>query len=279
MGANHHANPSVTYLNSSIASALGVLQLVVGLMAIVVLTGWGGTRSPLLVLGFVLAGGALMVSGLRILRSKVTADDEGIRSRGLFGTKCLQWHEVASFVRDEMWTRTGKLHLVAIVPFEGRVLTPWALGQWWPETADQVALLLENMRQEHSARKSPPPGVDSSPTPEHPMASEWTPQGWCTDPWELHEARWYSAGQPTRLARDGNEESFDSVPTGAPDGQPRPVVAPSPPDGPIDLWRPGEPAPVPRNPSKEDEDAYRWGWMYSVGELVRWIGSVWARNN
>ena len=37
-------------------------------------------------------------------------------------------------------------------------------------------------------------------------------EGWCTDPFELHEARWISAGTPTKLVRDGAIEAYDPVP-------------------------------------------------------------------
>ena len=32
-------------------------------------------------------------------------------------------------------------------------------------------------------------------------------EGWCTDPYARHEARWMSRGVPTRLVRDGTVES------------------------------------------------------------------------
>jgi hypothetical protein len=39
------------------------------------------------------------------------------------------------------------------------------------------------------------------------------PQGWAPDPFGLHEARYFSAGQPTKLVRDGRVESFDEPPS------------------------------------------------------------------
>ena len=36
-------------------------------------------------------------------------------------------------------------------------------------------------------------------------------EGWCTDPYARHEARWMSRGVPTRLVRDGTVESNDPV--------------------------------------------------------------------
>jgi hypothetical protein len=38
------------------------------------------------------------------------------------------------------------------------------------------------------------------------------PQGWCEDPFQLHEARYFSAGRPTKLVRDGDVESYDQPP-------------------------------------------------------------------
>ncbi len=49
------------------------------------------------------------------------------------------------------------------------------------------------------------------------MADE---EGWYTDPYGLHEARWFSQGQPTRLVRDGDVESSDEPPAEAPSGEP-----------------------------------------------------------
>jgi hypothetical protein len=37
-------------------------------------------------------------------------------------------------------------------------------------------------------------------------------EGWYTDPWDLHEARWFSAGRPTALVRDADSESHDQPP-------------------------------------------------------------------
>jgi len=39
-------------------------------------------------------------------------------------------------------------------------------------------------------------------------------EGWYTDPYELHEARWISQGTPTPLVRDGAVESQDPPPDG-----------------------------------------------------------------
>jgi len=39
-------------------------------------------------------------------------------------------------------------------------------------------------------------------------------EGWYTDPYERHEARWMSQGNPTPLVRDGKIESRDPAPDG-----------------------------------------------------------------
>jgi hypothetical protein len=41
-------------------------------------------------------------------------------------------------------------------------------------------------------------------------------EGWFTDPYAVHEARWLSDGRPTKLVRDGEVESYDEPPPGAP---------------------------------------------------------------
>ncbi|HMF82391.1 MAG TPA: hypothetical protein VKI01_03890 [Acidimicrobiia bacterium] len=39
------------------------------------------------------------------------------------------------------------------------------------------------------------------------------PEGWYHDPFRLHEARWFSDGNPTALVRDGRVESRDDPPS------------------------------------------------------------------
>ena len=39
-------------------------------------------------------------------------------------------------------------------------------------------------------------------------------EGWYTDPYRRHDARWMSAGRPTNLVRDGNVTSHDEPPDG-----------------------------------------------------------------
>jgi hypothetical protein len=37
-------------------------------------------------------------------------------------------------------------------------------------------------------------------------------EGWYRDPFAIHEDRWMSQGQPTKLVRDGGTESYDPPP-------------------------------------------------------------------
>jgi hypothetical protein len=40
---------------------------------------------------------------------------------------------------------------------------------------------------------------------------EETMEGWYTDPYQRHDARWMSQGSPTRLVRDGDTEGSDPM--------------------------------------------------------------------
>jgi hypothetical protein len=48
------------------------------------------------------------------------------------------------------------------------------------------------------------------------MMSDQDFEGWFTDPYAVHEARWLSDGRPTKLVRDGAVESYDEPPPGPP---------------------------------------------------------------
>jgi hypothetical protein len=41
-------------------------------------------------------------------------------------------------------------------------------------------------------------------------------QGWHSDPWLRHEARWISGGIPSKLVRDGGLEAYDDPPDAPP---------------------------------------------------------------
>ena len=61
-------------------------------------------------------------------------------------------------------------------------------------------------------------------------------EGWYTDPFERHEARWFSAGAPSKLVRDGGAESSDPPPD-EPFRHPPTRVDESQPDNGDDLLR------------------------------------------
>jgi hypothetical protein len=42
-------------------------------------------------------------------------------------------------------------------------------------------------------------------------------QGWYRDPYGVHEDRYFSDGQPTKLVRDGEVEDYDPPPPGPPE--------------------------------------------------------------
>jgi hypothetical protein len=49
-------------------------------------------------------------------------------------------------------------------------------------------------------------------------------EGWYTDPYELHEARWFSQGRATKLVRDGGVEAYEDPPDGPPTGVAQKIV-------------------------------------------------------
>jgi hypothetical protein len=61
-------------------------------------------------------------------------------------------------------------------------------------------------------------------------------EGWYTDPFARHEARWMSEGKPTRLVRDGGVESFDDPPDEPPTRVPE-IIDPLILDGGVDEYR------------------------------------------
>jgi hypothetical protein len=53
-------------------------------------------------------------------------------------------------------------------------------------------------------------------------------EGWFTDPWGHHEARWISLGQATDLVRDGDVEAHDPPPDKPPTVTPALIPAEAP---------------------------------------------------
>lgn len=64
-------------------------------------------------------------------------------------------------------------------------------------------------------------------------------EGWYTDPFGRHEARWFPAGTPTKLVRDGTIESQDPPPDEPYQQQPQPLEGVGPTKG-TDLRRADE---------------------------------------
>jgi hypothetical protein len=61
-------------------------------------------------------------------------------------------------------------------------------------------------------------------------------EGWCTDPYDRHEQRWFSDGKPTKLVRDKDVTSYDPPPGSPPNHLPQEIDTPSN-GGPADLRR------------------------------------------
>jgi hypothetical protein len=82
-------------------------------------------------------------------------------------------------------------------------------------------------------------------------------QGWYRDPYGLHEDRYFSNGQPTKLVRDKATESYDPPPSRPPDVNLVEVV-PSPPADGSDLRRADERS---AGPAAYDKRAAFWAAM------------------
>jgi hypothetical protein len=73
------------------------------------------------------------------------------------------------------------------------------------------------------------------------VESELDEEGWFTDPFGRHEARWLSYGKPTKLVRDKGVESYDDPPDEEPDQEPVRIEVQVAATGGTDLLRAGEP--------------------------------------
>jgi hypothetical protein len=65
-------------------------------------------------------------------------------------------------------------------------------------------------------------------------------EGWFTDPFGRHEARWLSSGKPTKLVRDGEVESYDEPPDEEPGSVPERVEHSAEANNGADLIRAGD---------------------------------------
>jgi hypothetical protein len=72
------------------------------------------------------------------------------------------------------------------------------------------------------------------------MATEHE-EGWYTDPYARHEARWFSDGAPTKLVRDGEVESYDAPPDEEPSQKAERIEPEVAATGGSDLIRAGDP--------------------------------------
>lgn len=62
-------------------------------------------------------------------------------------------------------------------------------------------------------------------------------EGWHTDPFGLHDARWISGGTPTKLVRDGLHEFYEPVPAISPTFPATPLAPHDLPEHGADLHR------------------------------------------
>jgi hypothetical protein len=85
-------------------------------------------------------------------------------------------------------------------------------------------------------------------------------QGWYRDPYGVHEDRYFSDGQPTKLVRDGCAESYDPPPPGPPEVELVEVTENSQTDG-GDLRRADERS---AEPAAYDKQAAFWAALDSV---------------
>ena len=91
------------------------------------------------------------------------------------------------------------------------------------------------------------------------MADEHA-EGWYTDPFGRHEARWMSDGQATKLVRDDGVESYDAPPDEEPSQEATMIVEEQATDG-QDLRRAGEPddAATPQRMGEAAQFGATWG--------------------
>ena len=108
-------------------------------------------------------------------------------------------------------------------------------------------------------------------------------QGWHADPFGLHEHRYFSAGSPTKLVRDGSVESYDELPAQELPSASVPVGA-GVPSGPAATTGAGQPDSGYRDPATQRRTAAayvavvprkpRTGLVYTVVALVAVVAVV-----
>jgi hypothetical protein len=86
------------------------------------------------------------------------------------------------------------------------------------------------------------------------------PQGWYRDPYCVHEDRYFSDGQPTKLVRDCGLEAYDAPPPGPPAVEPDEMTPIGPNYG-SDLHRADDPS---ARPAAYDKEAA----FYAVEQVI-----------
>jgi hypothetical protein len=128
-----------TFRNSRRASTFGWMRVAIGL---VLIGAFVASRS----VPVALAGVIVLVGGISVLRSKVTADRAAVHVRQTFGWRHLEWSRVASLLVERSSPRVGTMHSVVIVRAEGRTLRPSALISDTREDAEATLRVLETFR-------------------------------------------------------------------------------------------------------------------------------------
>ena len=136
----------VTFTISRTLRVIGLIQVSVGIVSIVLVpTVLLRSAGPVTIL-FAVAGGFVLETGLRTLRSKVLVDGGGMRIRTPIRWLDLEWETVGGFLVERFWTRAGPLYAVVVIRKRGRPIRPYALTAEQHESADSVLLLLETKR-------------------------------------------------------------------------------------------------------------------------------------
>jgi hypothetical protein len=98
-------------------------------------------------------------------------------------------------------------------------------------------------------------------------------EGWYTDPFALHEARWLSNGKPTKLVRDGEATSYDEPPEGEFTRVPEPIE-PDPNAGPSDLLRADDAESKGSSMDHDETSMRQMDAVWSEGAPMRWIHDI-----
>jgi hypothetical protein len=92
-------------------------------------------------------------------------------------------------------------------------------------------------------------------------------EGWFTDPFGLHEARWLSYGKPTKLVRDRGIESYDDPPDSEPSQEPVRIEEPVAATGGTDMRRADDGAGDSSNLAQRMDDAALEGGAHPMIDL------------